>query len=111
VKYALEIAPVVYRDLRNIEYYIALDKPGAAKKVVKKLTTAIRMLLDNPFIAVGLRQKYGVDTDLMGLVIAPHIIIYGIADTNIKVYRVLDCRSDYLAALGFGTEADDSDDE
>jgi len=110
VKYTLEINPVVYRDLSQIETYIALDKPNAAKKVVKRITTAIRALPDNPFISVELRKKFGIDTDLRGRIVSPHIIIHDVVGNHIKVYRVLDCRSDYLSALGFGSASDDFDD-
>ena len=105
--YTLEIAPVAYRDLAAIEAYIALDKPSAAKKVVKKITTAIRSLQDNPFIAAELRKKYGLDTDLRGRIVKPYIIIYDVKATLIKVYRVFDCRSDYLSTLGFTADTDD----
>ena len=111
MKYTLEITPVVYSDLSNIKTYIALDKPSAAKKVVKKITTAIRSLPDNPFSAIELRKKFGLDTDLRGKIVKPHIIIYDVTGTHIKAYRVLDCRSDYLSILGFKTETDDTGDE
>ena len=108
LKYALDIAPVVYRDLSQIEEYISLDKPGAAKKVIKGITMRIRSLPDNPFIGVSLRKKFDVDTDLFGLIVKPHIVIYNVKDVQIKVYRVLDCRSDYLASLGFNAVIYDS---
>ena len=111
MKYTLKIAPIVHDDLRHIESYIALDKPSAAKKVVKKITTAIRSLPDNPFIAAELRKKYGLDTDLRGRIVKPYIIIYDVKGTHIKAYRVFDCRSDYLAILGFTKGIDDTDDE
>ena len=104
MKYTLEVASVVCRDLVAIENYIALDKPSAAKKVVKKITTAIRSLPDNPLIATELRKKFGLDTDLRGRIVKPYIIIYAVMERSILVYRVLDCRSDYLSALGFATE-------
>jgi len=109
-KYTLEITPVVYRDLSQIEAYIALDKPSAAKKVVKRITTAIRSLPDNPFIVAELSKKFGLNTDLRGRIVNPHIIIYDVKNNHIKVYRILDCRSDYLAALGFKETIDNDDD-
>ena len=110
MKYTLDISPIVYRDLSQIENYIALDKPSAAKKVVKRITTTIKLLPDAPFISIELRKKFGIDTDLRGRIVSPHIIIHDVVGTRIKVYRVLDCRSDYLATLGFGAAIDNADD-
>ena len=110
MKYTLDIAPVVYRELLQIETYIALDKPSAAKKAVKKITAIIRSLPDAPFISFGLRKRFGLDTDLRGRRVSPHIIIHDVVGNHIRVYRVLDCRSDYLAALGFGAASDDFND-
>ncbi len=111
MKYTLEIPQIVYRDIAQIETYIALDKPSAAKKVVKRITTAIRKLPENPYISFELSKKFGVDTDLLGRLVKPYIVIHDVKKTKIKVYRVFDCRSDYLSALGLANEMNDIDDE
>ena len=108
MKYTLKIAPIVYRDLSGIENYI--DRPSAAKKVVKNITKSIRTLPDSPFKGFELRKKFGLDTDLRGWLVPPHIVIYDVKGAHIKAFRVLDTRSDYLSALGFAAASDDTDD-
>ena len=111
MEYTLEIAPVVYRDLAEIETYITLDRPSAAKKIVKSITTAIRLLPQSSFIGIELRKKFGLDTDLRGRIVKQYIVVYDVINTHIKAYRVFDCRSDYLSILGFTTGIDNTDDK
>ena len=111
MEYTLEIAPVVHRDLAAIETYITLDRPGAAKKTVKNITTAIKLLPQSPFIGIELRKKFGLDTGLRGRIVKRHIVIYDVVNTHIRAYRVFDCRSDYLSILGFTAAIDDTGDE
>jgi plasmid stabilization system protein ParE len=95
----LKIAPIVYRDIKRIEEYIALDKPAVAKKEREKIIAAIIAIEDFPNASTSLREKFGVKTDLFGRIVRPYIIIHDVSDEVINVYRVLDCRTDYLRTL------------
>lgn len=50
-----------------------------------------------------------MDTDFRGRIVKPHIIIYDVKNTHIKVYRVLDGRSDYLVKIGLRERNDAAD--
>jgi len=100
LKYILDIPDIIYRDINGIRNYIAKDKPSAAKKVAADLFRAIERLPDNPFAYIELSKKFDVETDLRGCFKKPYVIPFKIEGNVIKVYRVLDGRSDYLVLLG-----------
>ncbi|MDR1939270.1 MAG: type II toxin-antitoxin system RelE/ParE family toxin [Clostridiales bacterium] len=112
MKYVLDIPAIVYRDIAGIMKYISTDNKTAAKKVAAKIVGVIEKLPDNPLIGMELKKKFGVETDLRLRIVNPYtyIVLFKLEDGLIKVYRVLDGRSDYLARIGL-TESIDKDDD
>jgi len=107
MKYVLDIPAIIYRDISGIGNYIAADKPTAAKKIVGELFKAIERLADNPFAYIELNKKFDVETDLRGCFKKPYVILFRIEENIIKVYRVIDGRSDYLVRIGLKESSDD----
>ncbi|MCL2861324.1 MAG: type II toxin-antitoxin system RelE/ParE family toxin [Firmicutes bacterium] len=107
MKYVLDIPAIIYRDISGICDYIAKDKPSAAKNMAKKLFRTIGRLKDNPFVYPELKNKFDIETDLRASFLSkPYIVLFKIDGNLIKIYRVLDGRSDYLAVLGLKESMD-----
>jgi len=105
MKYILDIPAIVYRDICGIRDYIATDNPVVAKALAESLFFAIKKLTDNPFSYIELNKKFDIETDLRGCFTqSPYIILFKIEANLIKVYRVIDGRSDYLIRLGLTDE-------
>ena len=98
--YILDIPKIVDRDIEDIHDYIARHNTAAAKKVAKGLTKAIERLLLSPFAYPKMSEKFAVETDLMASYEGHFVILFRVDGNLIKVYRVLDTRSDYLVRLG-----------
>ena len=111
MKYVLDIPEIVYRDINGIKDYISTDNPGAAKKVALKIYSAIDGLVNSPFMGHELKKKFEIDTNLRCCIVKPYIVLYEIEGNIIKVYRVLDGRSNYLVRLGFISETDSDNGE
>ncbi|MDR2201409.1 MAG: type II toxin-antitoxin system RelE/ParE family toxin [Clostridiales bacterium] len=99
MRYFLDIPAIVYRDISGIRDYIASDNPSAANRTAEKLFRAVEGLADNPLAYGELKKKFGIETDLRARLQKPYVVLFRIDGDTVKVYRVLDGRSDYLAAL------------
>ena len=106
MKYVLDIPAIVYRDIKGIENYIALDNPSAAKKISAKIFKTIESFEESPLGGFELRKKFDIGTDLCGKFVEPYIIVFKVKGNIIRIYRVLDARSDYLVRLGLLPETD-----
>jgi toxin ParE1/3/4 len=73
-------------NVHDIFSYIAIDKPGAAAKVVARLTDAGDRLSDMP-----LRGRPGKTARTRELVVAglPYILIYEVDDEAVLIHRVV----------------------
>jgi len=99
MKYQKRIAPVAHRDIAGIKDYISKDKPDAAVKMARKIYSSFDLLQDNPKIGFSLKAKFGIETDYLFWVVKPYLVFYKIESDFIRIYRVLDGRSDYLVTL------------
>jgi plasmid stabilization system protein ParE len=101
VKYTVDIPAIVYRDIAGISDYIAKDNAGAAKKVAGKIYNAIAGLENNPLAFTELKSRFDIESDLRFKPVLPYayLVLYKVDGSIVKIYRVLDGRSDYLVAL------------
>ncbi|MDR2201892.1 MAG: type II toxin-antitoxin system RelE/ParE family toxin [Clostridiales bacterium] len=93
------IARAAHEDIAGIRDYIKKDKPAAADRIAKAIYASFDFLCGNPYAGGELANKFGIESDYRFWVVKPYIVVYKIEDGYIGVYRVLDGRSDYLAAL------------
>lgn len=78
--------PRAQADVHEAFEYIALDKPGAAERVVERLTEAGNRLAQMPF-----RGRIGKETGTRELVVRglPYILIYEVSDELVRIHRVM----------------------
>jgi plasmid stabilization system protein ParE len=90
-----------HRDIAAIKNYIDRDNADAANKVVQKIYSAIAGLENTPLAFGKLKNKFDVESDLRTLTVRPYayLVLYEIDGDTVKIYRVLDGRSDYLVTL------------
>ena len=89
-------------DIQDTERYISntLHNEVAAKKLTKRITQAVTLLADNPYMGTPLNSRYEVDTDLRYLIVSNRLIFYRVVEDNfVEVTRVIDGRQDYMAIL------------
>ncbi len=74
-------------DLNDIAEYIALDKPGAAKKLVKKVFESVKRL--RTFPESGKRPPELPDTSYRELVVGPCRVFYSVHKKTIYILYVM----------------------
>jgi toxin ParE1/3/4 len=92
-KYKVEWAAVAELDLRQIIDFIAMDSPGSALQILKKIrrkTSSLCSLPDRGRIVPEL-QGQGIQT-YRELIVTPWRIVYRISDTTVYVVSVVDSR-------------------
>ena len=92
-KYLITWAAVAQNDLNQIIEYIAIDSPGNASQLLKKIKLKASDLYTEPDrgrIVPELKGQ-GIHT-YRELIIAPWRIIYRISDTTVFVLSVIDSR-------------------
>ncbi len=86
-------AEVARNDLKQIVGYIAIDSPGNASRILKKIknkTSDLYTIPDRGRIVPELKEQ-GIKT-YRELIIAPWRIIYRITNTTVFVLSVIDSR-------------------
>lgn len=92
-KYQVTWAAAAQNDLRQIIEYIAVDSPGNAQQILRKIRQKASDLYTTPErgrIVPELKDQ-GIHT-YRELVVAPWRIIYRISDTTVFVLSVIDSR-------------------
>lgn len=92
-KYQVAWAIAAQDDLRQIIEYIAVDSPGNASQILKKIKKKVSDLYTMPDrgrIVPELRNQ-GIQT-YRELIVAPWRIIYRISDSSVFVLSVIDSR-------------------
>jgi plasmid stabilization system protein ParE len=92
-KYQVAWAAVAQCDLKQIIEYIAIDSPGNASQIlkrIKKKASDLYTMPDRGRIVPELKDQ-GIHT-YRELIIAPWRIIYRISDTTVFVLSVIDSR-------------------
>jgi len=90
-------SPSSRRDLQEILKYIAIDKPGAALRHVKKLEETCWMLAKNPDLGTA---RNDLLPGLMIWSVAKYVVFYRRADDGIEVIRVIHGARDYGSLFG-----------
>ena len=92
-KYQVAWTTVAINDLKQIIEYIAIDSPGNASQILKKIrqkTSDLYAMPDRGRIVPELKDQ-GIHT-YRELIIAPWRMIYRITDTTVFVLSVIDSR-------------------
>lgn len=92
-KYQVTWAASAQRDLKQIIGYIAIDSPGNASQILKKIkqkASDLYTMPDRGRIVPELKDQ-GIQT-YRELIVAPWRIIYKISDTTVFVLSVIDSR-------------------
>ncbi len=92
-KYQVIWAIAAQDDLRQIIDYIAVDSPGNASQILKKIkkkTSDLYTMPDRGRIVPELRNQ-GIQT-YRELIVAPWRIIYRMSDSSVFVLSVIDSR-------------------
>ena len=92
-EYQVSWATVAQRDLKQIIDYIAIDNPGNASRILKRIRQKVSDLYampDRGRIVPELKEQ-GIHT-YRELIIAPWRVICRISDTTVFVLSVIDSR-------------------
>lgn len=93
--------PQAREDLREIKNYIAqnLQNPGAAKNITDSIIKSIHRLSIMKNLGIELSEKTGRETEYRCLFSGNYGIFYIVSEDAVRIYRILDLRTDYLKAL------------
>ena len=89
-------------DIRATEDYIrvTLRNGPAAKKLTRRITQAVSLLSENPYMSTPLSSRFDVESDLRYLLVSGYLVFYRVVEGSyIEVTRVLNGRQDYLGLL------------
>lgn len=89
-------------DIQGTEEYIrnVLHNGSAAKKLTGRITQAVSLLADNPYMGTALSGRFDVESDLRYLVVSDQLIFYRVVEgSHVEVTRVLNGRQDYISIL------------
>lgn len=97
----LRYTPKARNDLHMIHNYIAVNlcNPAAADNVTKKIITSIANLKGQPHMGISLSERTGVVAELRYIVTGKYMAFYKQEKEYLSVVRILDVRTDYMAAL------------
>ena len=100
-------------DLLDIEKYIIEDlaSPNAAKNIIEKITSKIRLLEKFPELGAPLSSIVDIDTDYRFLASGNYLSFYRIDGTDIYISRILYGGRDYLSILFYAAEPETTDSE
>ena len=93
--------PQAREDLREIKQYISnnLQNPIAAKNVTDGIIKSIHRLSLMQNLGVELSEKTGRETDYRCLFSGNYGIFYIAFDDAVRIYRILDLRTDYMRII------------
>lgn len=93
IKYQVKWAVVAEGDLKQIIDYIAIDSPGNALQLLKKIRQKASSLYTLPERGRIVPELQGQGIQIYReLIVAPWRIIYRISDTTVYVLSVIDSR-------------------
>lgn len=93
--------PQAREDLREIKQYISqnLKNPIAAKNVTDSIIKSVHRLSLMQNLGIKLSEKTGRETDYRCLFSGNYGIFYIASDDAVRIYRILDLRTDYMRAI------------
>ncbi len=85
----LRINPVVVRDLKNIQEYIAEDNEEYAIKTIKEIYDKFQNLQMFPGMGLDLSKRVSFRTDYKYVIWEDYVIIYKVESDYVEIYRVV----------------------
>ena len=85
----LRINPVVIRDLKNIQEYIAEDNEEYAIKTIKEIYGKFQNLQMFPGMGLDLSKRVSFRTDYKYVIWEDYVIIYKVESEYVEIYRVV----------------------
>ena len=85
----LRINPVVVRDLKNIQEYIAEDNEEYAIKAIKEIYDKFQNLQLFPGMGLDLSNRVSFRTDYKYAIWQDYVIIYKVESEYVEIYRVV----------------------
>ena len=85
----LRINPVVVRDLKNIQEYIAEDNEEYAIKTIKEIYGKFQNLQMFPGMGLDLSKRVSFRTDYKYVIWEDYVIIYKVESEYVEIYRVV----------------------
>ena len=100
--YKIKISRQVERDLDDIELY--MRGWGTYQENIDKFINytydRIESLATHPFLGESLSEKTVVPTSIRYLIVDDHLIFYDVIESEVRVYRIISQRRDYVRILG-----------
>jgi toxin ParE1/3/4 len=93
-KTVYRLSAVAFRDLQEIETYIAADNPTAAEEVIDSIEATCDMLAREPQAG---RKRPELDQRLRSFVVGQYVIFYAVQQSQINIIRILHSRRDIEA--------------
>ena len=85
----LRINPVVVRDLKNIQEYIAEDNEEYAIKTIREIYDKFQNLQMFPGMGFDLSKRVSFRTDYKYAIWQDYVIIYKVESEYVEIYRVV----------------------
>ena len=103
----VEFSELARLDLHGIHDYISneLDSPETARRIIERLTSSAANLGRFPHLGRSLDEMIERRTDYRFLACHGYLLFYRILDDHVEIERVLNGRMNYLATLGFSSDA------
>jgi toxin ParE1/3/4 len=95
-KSTYRLSAPAFRDLQEIEVYIADHNPVAAEKVIGTIKTTCDMLAHEPQAG---RKRPELDPRLRSFVVGQYVVFYAEQNTSIDIIRILHSRRDIEAIM------------
>ena len=94
-------SPKARDDLKEIKDYISneLSNSSAALRITNKIVKDCSNLKENPFLGAELKNKFDVNSDMRYLISSNYFIFYQVKGSDIRVFRVIDGRTNYMQHL------------
>ena len=92
----LRINPVVAKDLKNIQDYIAEDNKEYAVTTIKEIYSKFENLQMFPEIGSDLSKRVSFRTDYKYAIWEDYVIIYKVSNEYIEIYRVINRYQDII---------------
>jgi plasmid stabilization system protein ParE len=82
------------------DFLIANDVPAdKVKSIISGITSALRVLEENPYLGFQIGGKYGFETPYRGYICNDYIAIYEVASDDVEIVRMYSLREDYVRDL------------
>ncbi len=106
----VRFTPEFRRDLRNLRLYLKKQGFKSADTIGKDVLQACSNLKNNPQIGLSASERFGIETDMMFLILGKNIVFYRTEKDYIEIVRMLDTRTNIMFRM-FGIDAGDTSSE